>query len=200
MTERLHEPLPAATLHVVVDMQALFDSHPDWGSDCVRQVLPNVLALVRHRPERALYTRFVPPGEAREAPGRWRRTYERWPGATLAAAGAQAVELVAELADLARRGRVVDKSTYSAFASPAFMAALAAERPECLLFSGVETDQCVLASLLAAVDLGHRVVLAEDAVASAHAAAHEATLAHLLPRLDAQVECASTAAILASWP
>src|SRR5690606_19594780 len=83
----LHEPLPDDTLHVVVDMQQLFDSHPDWGSPALRRILPNVQRLVRHRPERTVYSRFVPPHEAAEALGRWRRYYERWPGVCLAACG-----------------------------------------------------------------------------------------------------------------
>ena len=195
----LNDPLPAATLHVVVDMQDLFDTNPDWGGGAVRNILPNVLALVRHRPERAVFTRFWPATEAQAASGQWRRLYERWPRVTLAASGIGVVELVPELKDWARRGRVIDKTAYSTFTSPAFGTILAAERPPCLLFTGVETDMCVLASVFDAVDSGHRVVIATDAVGSADRAAHEATLERLLPRFDAQVECVPTQAILANW-
>ncbi len=197
---RLHEPLPDTTLHVVIDMQDLFDSHPDWGGAALRQILPNVLRLVEHRPERAVYTRFWPPPDAASAVGRWRRFYERWPRTTLAKAGNHVVELVPELRGPAERGRVVVKTTYSAFTASAFQRLLAAEQPSCLLFSGVETDMCVLATVFDAIDLGHRVVVATDAVGSADPGAHQATLAKLLPRFDAQVECATTEAIIAGWP
>lgn len=195
----LHEPLPADTLHIVVDMQQLFDSHPDWGSPVLREILPKVLKLVRHRPDRAVYTRFVPPHEPSQAPGRWRRYYERWPGVCLAACGEQYVELLPELQAEATRGWIVDKTVYSAFQAPAFVELIEAQRPSCLLFSGVETDMCVLSTLLQGVDLGYRTVVASDAVASAATEAHEVTLSVVLSRLDVQVEFADTEAILANW-
>lgn len=198
-TDYLHEPLPPDTLHIVVDMQRLFDTHPDWGSPALRRILPNVLRLVRHRPAQAVYTRFVPAREAAEAPGRWRRYYERWPGVCTKVCGAEYVELLPELQTEAKRGRVVDKPVYSAFQVPAFASLIEAERPSCLLFSGVETDMCVLSTLLQAVDLGYRSVVASDAVASAEPEAHDAALRLLLSRFDAQVECATTDAILENW-
>lgn len=195
----LHEPLPDDTLHVVVDMQQLFDSHPDWGSPALRRILANVQRLVRHRPERTVYSRFVPPHEAAEAPGRWRRYYERWPGVCLAACGEHYVELLPELQAEAEKGWIVDKPVYSAFQAPAFIEILETQRPSCLLFSGVETDMCVLSTLLVGVDLGFRAVVARDAVASARPEAHEATLSVVLSRLDAQIEFADTGTILANW-
>lgn len=196
---RLPEPLPAGTLHLVVDMQRLFDSHPDWGSPAPRRVLPNVLRLVRHRPGQAVYSRFVPARAPTEAVGRWRHYYERWPGVCLDACGERYVELLPELQELAGRGATVDKLGYSAFESRAFLELLEARRPECLLFSGVETDLCVLSTLLQAVELGYRAVVAGDAVASGRDDAHEAILRLLLTRLSAQVDCATTEAVLAAW-
>lgn len=196
----LPEPLPADTLHLVVDMQRLFDSHPDWGSPAPRRVLPKVLELVRRRPEQCVFSRFLPPREPAEAIGRWRHYYERWPGVCLAACGEGYVELLPELQAAAARGATVDKLGYSTLQSPAFTALLEARRPSCLLFSGVETDLCVLSTLLQAVELGYRAVVAGDAVASGRQDAHEATLRLLLTRLSAQVDCATTEAVLAAWP
>ncbi|MEX0758620.1 MAG: isochorismatase family protein, partial [Tistlia sp.] len=125
--------------------------------------------------------------------------YERWPGVCLEGGGAPYVELLPELQALAAQGRVIDKPAYSGFSAPAFVALLEAEDPSCLLFSGVETDMCVLATLLQAVDRGYRAVLAGDAVASARTDVHEAVLHLLDSRLGSQVDCATTEAVVAAW-
>jgi nicotinamidase-related amidase len=68
-----------------------------------------------------------------------------------------------------------------------------------LIFSGVETDVCVFASVLDAVDAGYRVILAEDALASGCELAHSAVMDNLAPRLSEQIEILSTQAILHLW-
>lgn len=195
----LHAPLGAGALAVVVDMQNLFDTHADWGGPGVRRVLPKVLQLCRHQPRACLFTRFIPPETLAEASGAWRRYYARWPGVTRALDHPDSIELVPELAALAGSGSVIDKPTYSAFQAGAFRDALKARSADCLVFAGVETDCCVLASVLDAVDEGYRVVIATDAVASADDRAHRAILECVLPRLDAQVELTSTRTIIESW-
>ena len=196
----LHAPLDKHTVTVVVDMQTLFDSHPDWGGPGVQRVLPKVLELCRHRPDATLFTRFVPPETVADAAGSWRRYYARWPGVTRALDHPDSIHLVPALQGFAGRDSLIDKPTYSAFAIVAFRAALRARKAKCLVFAGVETDYFVLASLFDGVDEGNRVVVATDAVASADEAAHRAVLEHVLPRLDAQVELATTRAIIENWP
>ncbi|WP_241648386.1 cysteine hydrolase family protein [Paenirhodobacter populi] len=66
------------------------------------------------------------------------------------------------------------------------------------MFSGVETDVCVLAGVLDAVDLGFAVTVATDAVASSDPTAHEAVLNHMLPRLAQQVRLTTAAEIVAA--
>ena len=95
---------------------------------------------------------------------------------------------------------LADKQTYSLFNDGPAAVALARARADTLVFSGVETDVCVLASVLDAVDRGYRVLVAADAVASSREDGHEAVLRHVYARLDPQVEIASTDAILAAWP
>jgi len=67
------------------------------------------------------------------------------------------------------------------------------------VFSGIETEVCVLATALTAVDLGYRTVIASDAVASSVPAAHDACLAQIYPRFDQQIELATVDEICTAW-
>jgi hypothetical protein len=61
---------------------------------------------------------------------------------------------------------IVDKTRYSPFLQSPFQAIIAGRRVDTLIVSGAETDVCVLATVLDAVDLGYRVVVAADTVCS----------------------------------
>ena len=60
----------------------------------------------------------------------------------------------------------IDKTRYSAFAELTLLAHLREREAGALIVSGSETDVCVLATVLDAVDLGYRVILVRDAVCS----------------------------------
>jgi nicotinamidase-related amidase len=66
--------------------------------------------------------------------------------------------------------------------------------------TGGETDVCVLAAVMDAVDAGYRVVLAEDALCSVSDESHDAMLRHFGSRFSQQIELASSEEILAGWP
>jgi nicotinamidase-related amidase len=95
---------------------------------------------------------------------------------------------------------VIDKATFSAFASPDFVALLSRRDVETLVLSGVETDVCVLATALDAVDRGLHVMLATDGLTSWSEAGHRAALEAIYPRFDQQVDIATVATIMAAWP
>ncbi len=183
-------------LHLVVDMQRLFAEETAWHAPGLADILPGVARLVREGPARRLFARFVTPATADEAPGRWGAYYRRWDGMTGARLDPALLDLVAPLDALARPDELVDKPTYSVFAVAGVAERLEAGGVDTLVVSGVETDACVLASVLGAVDRGFHVVLPADAVASSSPAAHEATLRHLLPRLADQVELTTVEAVL----
>lgn len=193
------EPLGAATALVVVDMQRVFAEPTDWQVPSLRDIVPMVRRLTEHRPAAALFTRFVTPPSAEAAPGRWRRYYERWPAVTLDRMPASMLEVIAELMPLAQPGSICDKSTYSAFADGPLPALLKSRRVDTLVLAGVETDVCVLATALDAVDQGYRVVLAVDAVTSGLPASHRATLDVVVPRFDPQIEVATVDRVLTAW-
>lgn len=193
----LLQPLSPQTLHLVIDMQRLFAEPHGWQVDQVGAILPNVLRLCQTSGARTVFSRFLTPARPEAAIGRWQALYQRFPQVT--GLPDAVMDLVPELADLAARARVFDKTTYSLFAVPAFLDHLAQAGTDTVVFSGAETDACVYASLIAAVDMGLRVVVAKDAVTSGDLEAHEAMLAILARRLPDQVELASTDQILRAW-
>jgi len=200
MASRQLRPLGPRTLHVVVDMQRVFMEATDWQVPALADVVAPILALVRARPSQTLFTRFVTPATVESAPGDWQRFYTRWRSVVRDRMEAAMFDLIEPLAAFAPPAEVIDKSTYSAFPSTEFLASLRRRDVDTLLLSGVETDVCVLATALDAVDCGLRVVLAADAMTSLSAPAHRAALDAIYPRFDQQIEIAPTAEVLAAWP
>jgi nicotinamidase-related amidase len=109
-------------------------------------------------------------------PGGWQRYYERWRELTLERIDPRLIELVPPLAALAPRAEVIDKRVYSPFSEPELSDLLRRRGIESLVIAGAETDVCVLAAVLDAVDLGYRVVLATDALCSSSDGTHDALL------------------------
>lgn len=192
-------PLSQNALHVVIDMQRLFAEETAWHTPAIAGILPNVVALSQARPAETLFARFVVPRNADEAKGRWKDYYRRWSSVTLDELDVGMLDLVAPLAAIAGRGSIVDKETYSIFGSPAFAERLQGSDIDTLIFSGVETDVCVYASVLDAVDAGYRVILAKDALASGDMKAHGMVIDILAARLTEQIEILSTETILNLW-
>jgi len=193
-----HGPLPPATVHVCVDMQRLFAEGTRWASGAVDAALPGALRLAEGFAGASVFTRFIPAPAADAAPGAWRTYYRAWPDVTGDRLDSALLDLVPALAERADDGVVVDKTTFGAFDAAAFAGHPSIARAEALVFSGVETDMCVLATLMAAVDRGYRCVVATDAVASSDDAGHRAVLDVLVPRLPEMIEPAPVAAILAA--
>ncbi|MEK1933740.1 MAG: isochorismatase family cysteine hydrolase [Pararhizobium sp.] len=187
------------TLHLVIDMQRLFAEETDWHTPVITDILPNVLRLCEAGEGRTIFVRFMVPDTIDWAQGRWKTYYRRWATIASEAPGSGLLDLVAPLAALADDRSTVEKYTYSVFGAPGFTERLRAEGIDTLVFSGVETDVCIYASVLAAIDQGFRVVIATDAVGSSDVAAHEATMNILAPRLSEQLEMAPTQAILDAW-
>lgn len=192
----LFGPIPQNAIHVVIDMQELFRSHPDWGTPALSEIIPPIQRLLRAHPGKAHFSRFIPPAQMREAIGAWQRYYQRWDRVTLDRMDPSLVEVVAELKPWATR--LIDKSGYSALGSAAFR--MLAQHHGCLVLTGVETDVCVLATVMEAMDLGLRVIVARDAVTSSVASCHDSALQIMAQRFDEQVEIATVDDILKAWP
>lgn len=199
MSELPFGPLDGRALHLCVDMQRLFLEPGPWYCPLGVDILPAIHRLCDHAGERSLFTRFITPTVPEEAKGRWQHYYRHWHAATQAEAGAESLGLHPELASHAVPERICDKTTHDAFLDADFAQRIATQAPSALVLSGIETEVCVLATALSAVDLGYRTVIATDAVTSSVPEAHAACLAQIYPRFDQQIELATVDTILAAW-
>jgi nicotinamidase-related amidase len=186
-------------VHVAIDLQRMFAEPGAWQVAGLARIVPNIAAIAEARPDRTVFTRFVVPRTAEGAEGRWRHYYRHWEDFTGDKLPAGQIEIVEALAHLAEPRRIFDKTAYSAFTSGPFVRHLADVSADTLIVTGVETDVCVLATVLDAVDRGLRVVAVADALASSSPAGHSATLDHVLPRFDRQIDIASAAEVQAAW-
>lgn len=192
-------PLTDRTVHLCVDMQNLFALETPWHTPWMGRVLPVVTRIAERHPSRTLFTRFLPPERPEQMPGSWRRYYERWRELTLERIDPPLIELVAPLAALTPPAAVIDKRVYSPFSEPQLPALLRQRGIDSLVITGAETDVCVLAAVLGAVDLGYRVVLATDALCSSSDATHDALMTLYRNRFGQQIETADSDSILAAW-
>ena len=195
----LFGPLTDRTVHLCVDMQTVFAERTEWHLPWFERVLPAVVGMAQARSRQTVFTRFVPPYDPNEMPGSWRRYYQRWRTMTRANLDPGMIELVPPLAELAPPAAVIDKKHYSPFAEPELGRLLHQRGSDSLVITGAETDVCVLATVLGAVDLGYRVILAADALCSASDQSHDALLELYSQRFGQQIEVASTEAILGNW-
>ena len=193
------EPLPATAVHLCVDMQRLFGPGTEWALPWMPRVLPRIVALCELGPERTIFTRFIPARRPGQGQGTWRRYYQRWASMTLDAVGGDMVELMPELARFVPPARTIDKPVYSPWLGSDLHRQLRARDCGALVVSGGETDMCVLAAVLGAVDFGYRTILVRDAVCSASDEAHDAMLELFGSRYGQHVEVASAAEVACLW-
>jgi nicotinamidase-related amidase len=192
-------PLGENCVHLCVDMQRLFVPGSPWGMPWMERVLPQICALAERHAEHTVFTRFIPAREPGQGHGTWRRYYERWSEMTLNAVGEDAVELVPELARYVPPAMTIDKHVYGPWLETDLHARLRARNVDTLVISGGETEICVLATVLGAVDLGYRVVIATDALCSSADSTHDAMLDIYHSRYGMQVEAVTTEVILDGW-
>jgi len=191
--------LTERSIHLCVDMQRLFSAEGVWPTPWMPKVLPRCTALVAHCPERTIFTRFLTPQNAGQASGAWRELYARWPEATQDRLEPALLDLAPELAAFVPPAVVFDKPVYSAFAGHRLAAHLAERNIDTVILSGAETDVCVLATALGAIDHGFRVVLVIDAVCSFSDQGHDALLELFRRRFSRQAVTADNETVLRFW-
>jgi len=193
-------PLTERSVHLCIDMQRIFAEATPWHTPWLARVLPVVEEIAACHAERTVFTRFIPPPRPDDMPGSWQRYYRRWRAMTRERLDAVLLDLVPSLARYAPPAAVIDKHVYSPFVEPPLLDHLRQRGADALVVSGAETDVCVLAAVLGAIDFGYRVVIAEDAVCSSADSTHDALLTLYRQRFSEQIEIAETETILANWP
>lgn len=190
-------PLGSSAMHLCVDMQAMFADDTPWASGAVRSILPAVREICTYKAASTIFTRFLCPRDGRALCGQWRHFYSDCP--QMLAADPRLFDIVPELVPFVPPGRLADRYVFSVFEIAGLRPLLEARGVDTLVFSGVETDVCVLASVLRAIDIGYRVVVVEDAVASSNARGHDAALRGIFPRFDQQIETVRVAELMGQW-
>jgi len=193
------EPLPPTAVHLCVDMQRLFGPGTEWALSWMPRVLPEIVLLCELAPERTIFTRFIPARRPGEGQGTWRRYYRRWESMTIEAIGADMVELMPELARYVPPAETIDKHVYSPWWGTDLLQRLRDRQSDTLVVSGGETDMCVLATILGAVDLGFRTVLVRDAVCSSSDESHESMLELFGSRYGQHVEVGTSEEVARLW-
>jgi nicotinamidase-related amidase len=192
------EPISNA-VHLSVDMQNLFAPGGVWATPWMERVLPAIVAIAELNPSRTVFTRFVTPQQAEDRPGRWQRYFTKWECATRSRLPPSQLEIVSPLSHLIPPATVIDKPAYSAFAESVLAAFLRDKNVDTLIITGSETDVCVLATVLDAVDLGFRVILVEDALCSSFDEGHDALMTLYRNRFSEQIELMTQAHISELW-
>jgi nicotinamidase-related amidase len=157
-------------------------------------VLPVVTELASRHPERTVITRFIPSGTGHR--------HARHVAAILLAmegCDAPATRSRSPGAAIACQALSIDKERHPAFVEPHLSEFLHAIEADGLIVTGSETDVCVLATVLCAVDLGYRVIVVRDAVCSSSDEGHDALVTLFRQRYTEQIEVADAAAIMERW-
>jgi|SRR5581483_2956084 len=186
-------------VHLCIDMQNIFSSTGVWPTPWMDRVLPGIVRLVAHDAARTIFTRFITPVSADDRPGRWQRYFARWDCATQPRLPPGALDIVSPLARFIPPAMVIDKPGYSAFFASPLQSFLAEKSIDTLVISGSETDVCVLATVLDAVDRGLRVVVVEDGLCSSSNQGHDALMMLYRTRFTDQIELLALDAVLELW-
>jgi nicotinamidase-related amidase len=198
MGELKASPGPNA-VHLCIDMQRLFAPDGPWPTPWMARVTPVVAAIVEHAPARTVFTRFITPHSVTDAIGMWRQFYRKWGAVTRENIDPALLDLIPPLQRHVPPAAVFDRMVYSAFADGRLHTQLIEKNIDTLIVTGSETDVCVLASVLAAVDRGYRVIVVADAICSSSDETHDALLGLYSKRFDVQIEVTQAAEVLDSW-
>ncbi|KRA97872.1 cysteine hydrolase [Devosia sp. Root685] len=190
---------PGQLVHLCVDVQNMFAQDTAWHTPWLARVLPAIEALVARDPAATIFTRFIPPAKAEEESGTWHDYYARWPSMVASRLPPEMLRVVPSLARHMPPADHFDKNRYSPWLFGNLDRTLRGRGVDTVLISGGETDVCVMATVLGAVDLGYRTILATDAVFGSADQTHDAALTVINSRFGQQLTACSTQELLDNW-
>jgi len=159
-----------STVLVVVDMQNLFltDRKSPWSSPKLMSIIPNIEKIIKTIGKRnVIFTRFVPPKRWQDHIDSWRTYYRLNKAITRENIGTESLNIIEELQPYISRESLADrKKSSSIFTAGGFQTKIKRKPAKFLVFVGIETDYCVLASALDAMNNGYHVVVVRDACGS----------------------------------
>jgi nicotinamidase-related amidase len=180
-------------------MQRLFSTKGPWPTPWMERVLPTVARIAERYADRTVFTRFITPEKPEDMPGTWRPYYRHWRQTTRQYLDPGLLDLMPPLDRLVPPATVIDKPVYSAFTGHKLVDLLRARGTDTIVVTGSETDMCVLATVLGAVDLGYRVVLIADGLCSSSDEGHDNLLDLYSKRFSHQIETIDSEQLLAEW-
>jgi len=173
---------------LVVDAQEVFLCVNDWHIPSFSGIIENISALANFFGGSTLFSKHVPPSTS--AKGTWNDFYKNW---NYIGSDATIWDIATPLKGL--KGTEFAKATYSCFGSPEFLNLI--NDTSHLVIAGVETDCCVMATVLDAIDLGISITVVTDAITSPSKIAHDGAI-EFFKRVPLQVLTATTEEILRS--
>ncbi|TNM60261.1 cysteine hydrolase family protein [Aliirhizobium smilacinae] len=183
--------------HICVDAQRMFAEDTPWYVSWMAKLLPQLLEVSERHAERTIFTRFIPPKCADDALGSWRDYYQKWSMMTGEHLPQELLGSTPSLQMLVPPARIFDKMTYSPWVDGRLFTHLRQEDVETVVVTGGETDVCVLATVLGAIDLGFHVIVLSDAVCSGADETHDAAVDVLGDRFSVQLDLMKTEEFLA---
>ena len=155
---------------VVVDMQKLFltEKKSPWMDKKLLSIVPNIEKLIKViGRQNVMFTRFTPPMNWQDERNSWQTYYRINQKITASHLGTAPLDIVDNFTSYISNSSVSSrKKSASIFMAGNFHSKIKKKSPKILIFTGIETDYCVLSSVLDAIHLGYFVIVAIDACAS----------------------------------
>jgi nicotinamidase-related amidase len=196
MGSTLREPISAQAVYLCIDMQNIFMPGAPWATPWMARVAPVIAEITARFAKRTVFTRFMTPLRPEDMPGMWQRYYQRWRRVTRAEIDPTLLELIPELKGFSPPATVIDKMHYSPFTEPNLKRYLRHYNIDTLFITGAETDVCVLAAVLGAIDRGFRTIVVTDVICSSTDEGHDDLMNYYHMRFTEQVETANAEVVL----
>lgn len=181
---------------VVMDMQKLFvtEKKSPWSDSKLLSIIPNIKKLIKIiGAKNVIFSRFIPPTNWQDSIGSWRTFYRLNKGITRKNIGTDALDVVDQLQSyLTNNKTIADRNRASSiFSAGGFKSKIKKNESKYLIFVGIETDYCVLASALDAMNRGYYVIIVSDGCGSTTKRGHQNALC-IFKRFPEQLWITST--------